>query len=158
MAKAGKLPEVPAQILAESDLDPSQGFDYQSAFSVAVSPHDSRPAEAWARQMYEAAPHPERLFVWYGWKALTARLGPFPSEDHVLGYRIRERRADLIRFSVEWRLGLHCDLVLYLDGSTATLVTFVRTPTRVAKIVWPAVVPLHEVLVPRWLERAAASL
>ncbi len=53
-------------------------------------------------------------------KALTARLGPYPSDNHVLGYRIEANEQNRICFSVEWALGLACDLVLYTAPSSAT--------------------------------------
>jgi hypothetical protein len=110
-------------------------IDYEVAFCVVADPVDRRSAEQWARAMYESPPAVERLFVWYGWKALTARLGPYPSEDHVLGYRIEANEQDYIRFSVEWALGLACDLVLYTGPSTATLASFVsRHETRTIPI------------------------
>lgn len=132
-------------------------IDYESAFSVAADPADGRSAEQWARAMYESPPTAERLIVWYGWKALTAQLGPYPSNDHVLGYRIEANERDLICFSVQWALGLACDLVLYLAPSTAVLATFVKLKRPAARIVWPMAVPVHERIVPRWLSRAARA-
>lgn len=130
-------------------------IDYESAFSVNADPVDGRSAEQWARAMYEAPPTFERLIVWYGWKTLTARLGPYPSNDHLLGYRIGVNEGDYISFSVEWALGLACELALCLGPSTAVLATFVELNRPAAKIVWPMAVPVHERIVPRWLSRAA---
>lgn len=130
-------------------------IDYQSAFSVITDPVDVRSAEQWARAMYESPPTAERLIVWYGWKTLTARLGPYPSQAHVLGYRIEANERNYIRFSVEWALGLACDLVLYLGPGAAVLATFVELKRPAARIVWPLAVPVHERIVPRWLSRAA---
>lgn len=132
-------------------------IDYESAFSVPADPVDGRSAEHWARAMYEAPPAAERLIVWYGWKTLTARLGPYPSNDHILGYRIGANEGDYISFSVEWALGLACELVLYLGPSTAVLATFVELKRPAAKIVWPMAVPVHERIVPLWLSRAARA-
>lgn len=132
-------------------------IDYESAFSVAADPADRRSAEQWARAMYESPPTAQRLFVWYGWKALTARLGPYPSDDHILGYRIEAKEPDYISFSVEWALGLACDLVLYTGPSAATLATFVELKRPAARIVWPTMVPMHERIVSRWLTRAARA-
>lgn len=97
-----------------------------------------------------------QLIVWYGWKALTARLGPYPSNDHVLGYRIEANERDYICFSVEWALGLACELVLYLGPSTAVLASFVELKRPAARIVWPMAVPVHERIVPRWLPGSAS--
>lgn len=132
-------------------------IDYEVAFCVVADPVDRRSAERWARAMYESPPAIERLFVWYGWKALTARLGPYPSKDHVLGYWIEANEQDYIRFSVEWALGLACDLVLYTGPSTATLASFVQFERPAARFVWPAVIPIHERIVRRWLRRAAQT-
>jgi hypothetical protein len=104
---------------AETFTQPCQRPAPRLEHVVEVDPVDQRSAERWARAMYESPPAVERLFVWYGWKALTARLGPYPSRDHVLGYRIEASEQNYIRFSVEWALGLACDLVLYTGPSTA---------------------------------------
>ncbi len=132
-------------------------IDYESAFSVPADPADGRSAEQWARAMYESPPTVERLFVWYGWKALTAKLGPYPSDHHVLGYRIEANERGYICFSVEWALGLACDLVLYTAPSVAALASFVEFKRPAARVVWPTVVPMHERIVPRWLSRAART-
>lgn len=130
-------------------------IDYESAFSVAADQYDHRSAEQWARAMYESPLTAQRLVVFYGWKVLTARLGPYPSADHVLGYRIQENEEGLICFSVEWALGLACDLVLYTGPGVAALASFVELKRPAGRIVWPIVAPMHERIVPRWLSRAA---
>ena len=145
---------VPDHIRRRTGID---RIDYEAAFHVGADVTDGRNAEQWARAMYESPPTVERLFVWYGWKMLTARLGPYPSDDHVLGYRIETNERDYIRFNVEWGLGLSCALVLYLDGSSATLASFAQLTRPAARIVWPLVVPFHERIVPRWLSRAALA-
>ncbi len=152
-ARAAKVP-VPEDIRSRARVS---RIDYESAFSVDADPADRRSAEQWARAMYESPATAERLFVWYGWKALTARLGPYPSDDHVLGYRIEANEQDRICFSVEWALGLACDLVLYTGPSSAALASFVELKRPAARIVWPTVVPMHERIVTRWLSRAARA-
>ncbi len=152
-ARAAKL-AVPENIRSRARVG---RIDYESAFSVAADPTDRRSAEQWVRAMYESPPTAQRLFVWYGWKALTARLGPYPSDDHVLGYRIEANERDHICFSVEWALGLACDLVLHTGPGVAALASFVELKRPAARIVWPTVAPLHERIVPRWLSRAARA-
>jgi len=152
-ARAAKL-AVPENIRSRARLS---RIDYESAFSVAADTTDRRSAEQWARTMYESPPTAERLFVWYGWKALTARLGPYPSDDHVLGYRIKANERDYICFSVEWALGLACELVLYTAPGAAGLASFVELKRPPARIVWPIVALVHERIVPRWLSRAART-
>jgi hypothetical protein len=131
--------------------------DYESAFSIGTDAGDRRSPEQWARATYESPPAADRLFVWYGWKALTARLGPYPSDDHVLGYRIEANERDYICFGVEWALGLACDLLLYIRPSEIALASFVELKRPAARVVWPTVVPIHERIVPRWLGRAARA-
>ena len=145
---------VPEHIRARAGIS---RIDYEVAFRVGADATDRRNAEQWARATYESPPTVERLFVWYGWKVLTARLGPYPSDDHILGYRIEANESDYIRFNVEWALGLSCALVLYLDGASATLASFAELTRPAARFVWPMVVPFHERIVPRWLSRAAQA-
>lgn len=152
-ARASKI-AVPEAIRARAGM---KRIDYEGAFSVTADPVDHRSAEQWARAMYEAPPTAERLFVWFGWKGCTARLGPYPSSDYVLGYRIGVNEGNYISFSVEWALGLACELALHLGPSTAVLATFVEFKRPAAKIVWPLAVPVHERIVPRWLLRAARA-
>ncbi len=132
-------------------------IDYENAFSVAADPTDRRSAEQWARTMNESPPTAQRAFIWYGWKALSARLGPYPSDDYVLGYQIKANDQDCICFSVEWALGLTCDLVLSVAPESATLGSFVELKRPAARIVWPIVALLHERIVPYWLSRAARA-
>ncbi len=145
---------VPAAIRSRATLG---RIDYESAFTVATDPCDHRSAEQWARAMYESPPTAQRVFIWYSWKALTARLGPYPSDKHILGYRIKTNDRDYICFSVTWTLGLTCDLVLAVAPETATLGSFVELNRPAARIVWPMVALLHERIVPYWLTRAARS-
>lgn len=149
-----------ARITVPEDIRSRSGLgriDYESAFSVAVDPADRRSAEQWARATYESPPALQRLFVRCGWKALGAQLGPFPSDEHVLGYRIGTNERDRICFSVRWRLGLASELVLSTGPTSATLASFVELERPAARIVWPAVVPMHERIVPYWLARAART-
>ena len=155
MAKAERLATVPRDWVKAAGA--STSVDYQSAFRSPIALDDRRDAEAWAREMYESSPSLQRLFVWWGWKALTAQLGPYPSKDHILGYQIRENRPQLVRFGVTWRIGLSCDLILCLSGSSAILVSLVQLRTRTAKAAWRLAQPIHEYLVPHWLGRAARA-
>ena len=134
-------------------------IDYAVAFCVVADPVDRRSAERWARAMYESPPAIERLFVWYGWKALTARLGPYPSKDHVLGYWIEANEQDYIRFSgrVGTRPRLQT-LVLYTGPSAATLAPCraVRATRRQVRIAGRSSRSTTRI-VRRWLRRPAQT-
>lgn len=132
-------------------------IDYQDALRIDTAQAASRSPEQWARDMFESPPTPVRLMVWYGWKALTAKLGPHPSSAHVLGYTIEEKRADCIRFSVAWALGLSCNLILRTGPSSVTFATFVQHRRRISRMVWLAVVPAHRQITRRLLTRAAGA-
>ena len=155
MAKAEKLAAVPQEWVKAAGA--STSVNYQSAFQIPITLDNNRDAEAWAREMYESSPAFERVFVWWGWKAVSAQLGPYPSKDHILGYQIRENQPELIRFSVTWRIGLSCDLILYLSKSSVTLASLVHLRTRTARAAWCLARPIHEYLVPHWLGRAARA-
>lgn len=86
---------------------------------------------------------------------LDGPAGPYPADTHILGYRILTNEPDFVRFSVRWRVGLRCELVLSTRPESVTLDLFVEFERTAAKILWRAMVPIHELSVPYWLGRAA---
>jgi len=118
---------------------------------------DARTAEQWARATFEDAPRALRAFIVAGWTAgLGLRLGPRPSPDHVLGWRIVTAAPDLITLSVQAALLGTAHIVLQLDSSRVVLASSVLYEKRGARPIWSAVQPVHHRIVPYLLGRAAS--
>jgi len=75
--------------------------DYRDAFEVPTDRTDTRTPEQWARAVFESAPRKSRWFLLLGWRGvLGLRLGPRPSSDHVLGWRIVETSPEAVRLEL----------------------------------------------------------
>jgi Protein of unknown function (DUF2867) len=130
---------------------------YAAAWEVASAEGDARSPEQWARATFEDAPRALRAFIVAGWRVgLGLRLGPRPSPDHVLGWKIVSAGTDLIGLSVQSALLGTAHLMWQLEGSRVTLASFVRYEKRGARPIWWAVQPLHHRIVPYLLGRAAS--
>jgi Protein of unknown function (DUF2867) len=131
--------------------------DYREGFEVSLSPTDTRSAEEWSRSVFEEAAPPVRWFLLVGWRAvLGLRLGPRPSPDHVLGWRIVSSEPDRIRLELRSSL-MTSTLKLVVSGSTVVLATNVHYAGSTARVLWTALGPVHRTVLPYLLGRAAAS-
>lgn len=129
---------------------------YAAAWEVTIADGDTRCAEQWARATFEDAPPALRRFILTGWIAgLRLSLGPRPSPDHILGWRIVTATPELIITSVQSALIGTAHFVLGLEGSRAILTNFVRYEKPLARPIWSAVRPLHHRIVPYLLGHAA---
>ncbi|MEV0697631.1 hypothetical protein AB0I53_06890 [Saccharopolyspora sp. NPDC050389] len=129
--------------------------DYQDAFVVDTGDEAPQDAERWIRDVFESAPAPVRAFLRIGWSMFGAQLGPAKSTAHVLGWQIGENRSDWIRLEVFWKVGLRANLVLRAQSSSVVLATFVEHQRRAARILWPALIPVHRLTLRYLLSRAA---
>jgi hypothetical protein len=114
-------------------------------------------AEQWIREAFESAPSPVRTFVRLGWLMFGAELGPYPSPNHVAGWRIGECEPGCIRLDVTWKIGLRANLVLRTDSSSVLLATFVEHRSRASRLVWPMLLPVHIPTLRYLLTRAARA-
>ena len=93
-----------------------------------------------------------------GWRlVLGLRLGPLSSPDHILGWRIVERRPDSTVCQLRsWFLNAYNTFVTD-DGHLvwSTFVFYERPP---AGLIWPLASLLHRPLVRIALRRAASTL
>ena len=146
--------ELPDGIRALDTLtDPS----YTYACEIRAQPGDSRPAEQWARGVFEGAPRPLRWFIVTGWiVGLGLRLGPRPSASHVLGWKILSSTPTTIALGVD-SFVLSAHLVVHVQDRRVVHATFVRYERRPARILWTAAAPIHRRVVPYLLRRAAAN-
>jgi hypothetical protein len=130
-------------------------YGFACAYKVAIAPGDERPAEQWARDIWEGAPTPLRWFMIVGWRyVLRLRVGPLTSPDHILGWRIAERGADEIVCRLESGF-LSADNVFQRGDDTFVWSTFVGYERRGARIIWLPVSLIHRLLVRISLRRAA---
>jgi len=131
--------------------------DYQVAFEVPTDKTDTRTPEQWARALFEHAPLPVRWFLLLGWRwVLGLRLGPRPSSDHVLGWRIAERSPDAIRLELRSSF-MTAQLILRVTSSMAVLTTHVYYTRPLARPLWAVVSLIHQQMIPYLLGRAATS-
>jgi hypothetical protein len=130
--------------------------DYRDAFEVPTDRTDTRTPEQWARAVFESAPRPLRWFLLLGWRwVLGLRLGPRPSSDHVLGWRIVETSPEAVRLELRSAF-MTAQLILRVASSTAVLTTNVYYTWRLAHPLWAAVGLIHRQMIPYLLGRAAS--
>jgi hypothetical protein len=131
--------------------------DYTDAFELRVSQPDDRSAEQWLRAGLEGSPTPvRRLILVVHRHVLRLRLGPVTAGDHVLGWRIASRAADVVRLEASGSLADAVIVGRRLDATGVQLTTALsyRRPA-LARGVWAVIGPLHRRIAPLLLERAA---
>jgi hypothetical protein len=97
-----------------------------------------------------------RWFLLLGWRGvLGLRLGPRPSSDHVLGWRIVETSPEAVRLELRSAV-MTAHLILRVASSTVVLTTNVYYTRPLAHPLWAAVGPIHRQLIPYLLGRAAS--
>ncbi len=130
-------------------------YHYTDSHEAKPPAGDDRSPEQWARATFERAPRPVRWFLLAGWRTvLGLRLGPYPSPEHVLGWRIVERAPDSITIELRSWL-MTARQVFRTEQSRVTQATLVRYERRIAAVIWPPVSILHRQIVPRCLRAAA---
>jgi hypothetical protein len=130
--------------------------DFACAYDAHIGPSDNRTAEEWARAAWEGAPAPLRWFMLVGWRVvLGLRLGPRPSPEHILGWRITTRAPDLVVCELESRMLRASNTFERIDERLvwSTFVTYTRP---IAHVIWPPVSLLHRPLVRLALRHAAS--
>jgi hypothetical protein len=82
------------------------------------------------------------------------RLGPRPSPDHVLGWRIVDSTPEAIELGIaSWQLS--GDIVVRVWEDEVHFTTFLRFERRFPiRIMWPALARVHRFFVPRLLHWA----
>ena len=129
--------------------------DFACGYEIDVAPADDRSAEQWARAAWEGAPAPLRWFIVTGWRlVLRLRLGPRPSPDHILGWKILERRADETVCQLRSSF-LNAYNTFRRVEDRLVWSTFVIYDRPIAKVIWPPVSLLHRPLVRVALRQAS---
>jgi hypothetical protein len=111
--------------------------DYLDLFTATTNEASEKPAEDWARVVLEGAPDYLRLAVLLAQRLLLGlRLGPRPSPDYILGWKIAARGDSWVRIeAASWMMT--ASLVFKVDEVGLSMATFVRYDRRVAALVWP---------------------
>ena len=131
--------------------------DYTDRFEVVIPGTDTWTAEHWLRMIFEDAPRPVRWFLLLGWRwVLGLRLGPRPSSEHILGWRIVSRKAGKARLELDSML-MKVQLTLQLSSSTATWHTNISYTHPLARPLWAAVGVIHRQVIPYLLKCAASQ-
>jgi hypothetical protein len=143
--------DVPDEILA---VDTLGNPNYSCAFELTGPLTDTRSAEDWLRGILEDAAMPMRLFILTGWvAALRLRLGPRPSPDHILGWKILSARPAEIIIGVEGAVLSAHQVVQVKDGKVVHA-TIVRYDRPVANVLWAASAPIHVRTIPYLMKHA----
>ena len=143
----------PAGIHALSTLP---AIDYVDAFTVA--PAGEYSPEQWAHAMLSRAPRPVRIKLVAGWTLLGLRLGPRPAVERILGWRVRQRTPGHLLLGAGSRLGLPAELLFRREPDGLLVATFVGQRSRLARALWPRVIPGHQRTVAALLTHAARRL
>jgi len=129
--------------------------DWHWAYDVASA--SGRPAEWWARAVFEDGPRALRWFVLFGWVVvLRLRLGPRNGDGYILGWRIESNEAGRTVLGTEAAV-LAARLVITTGAERVTHATFLRYDRRRARVVWPLIAWLHKLIIGFLMRRAAKS-
>jgi hypothetical protein len=151
-----------------SQIDPPPGvralstlpvIDYADSFTVTVTGGaGERTPEQWARAVLAGAPPRVRIKLVAGWTFLGLRLGIRPPAMRILGWRIRRSTPDVLLLGAGSRLGLPAELLFRREPDGVLFATFVRQRSRLARTVWPRVIPGHQRVVASLLAHGAQRL
>ncbi|MEE3067018.1 MAG: DUF2867 domain-containing protein [Actinomycetota bacterium] len=130
--------------------------DYTDVFEVPIRHGDARTAEQMFRDALRNEPGGGAV-LWIHRHVLRFQLHPRPSPEHLIGWQIVQSEPDEVVLAARGPL-MRGELTLRRqDGRRATLTTRVHYRRGLAaRMVWAVVAPLHRVVAPRLMQRAAA--
>ena len=148
-----EIPQMIAASFARSTAN------YAAAFALTTDTAGTKTALQWAKEVFEGAPVALRWCMTFGWRrALGLKLGPGPSDDHVLGWAVAE--GDLVAGSTELHAEsrlLRARNIVMVEPSTVTWVTLVHYSHAVARLLWAVARPIHHLTIRALLARAARA-
>jgi hypothetical protein len=143
------VPNVPGMVIGSS------GSAYHDSFHQVRSAGDQRSALDWFRAAFEGAPRPMRWVLVVGWRAvLLLRLDGGTSPLSVLGWRVTRSDDTTAQLGADSPL-MTAVLTLNLRDRDVEWTTDVSFRNRAGRILWALSGPLHRVVVPHRLRRAA---
>lgn len=130
--------------------------DYTDVFEVSLPQSDSRTAEETFRDAVGRGSG-GGVVLWIHRRILRFDLGPISSPNHLIGWTIVRSDDDELVLKARGPL-MHGELTLRRQDGRASLTTRVRYCRRLtARTVWAFVGPLHRVVAPRLMQRAARA-
>ncbi len=132
---------------------------YAAAFAVTTEAPSARTPMQWANAVFEGAPSALRWCMVFGWtRVLGLRLGPRPSDFHVLGWAIADGAVlpGSTALIAQSRF-LRASNIVTVEGSTVTWVTLVHYSSAAARPLWAIARPIHHVTIRFLLTRAART-
>lgn len=156
-ARPGAVRLQPEAAAAAARVDPAA--DYVDVFELEKSDPDGRSPEQLVRLAFSRAPAWWRPGItWAHRHVLRFHLDPGDAPDHVIGWRIAESDANVVRLEASGPLMLGTLCLAKVDPTRAQLVTALTFRRRVlSRLVWAVVGPVHRRAAPALMERAAES-
>jgi uncharacterized protein DUF2867 len=151
------LKRIAARALAGRTQIGEDAADYVDVFEVPIRPADPRSAEQTFRDVLGRSPGAlGAVVLWVHRHVLGFRLGPATSPGHLIGWSIVRSDADEVVLAANGPL-MHGELDLRLqDGRRAVLTTRLHYRHRIAaRAVWIVIGPVHRVIAPQLMKRAA---
>jgi Protein of unknown function (DUF2867) len=146
--------EVPQGVAA---IDAVVAPGYSKAWELPSLDAHALTPEQWVRRTWEDASRFLRWFLPIGWAGiLRLRLGPRPSPDHILGWRISACDSGSITVEARSRL-LTAHNIVVVNESSIVWVTLVRYDKRIGGLVWAVIAPTHRLLLSYALKRAGQT-
>ena len=131
------------------------GYDYADAFEIELAELEARSPEQLFRAALDNASWVQRWVPIVHRHLLRFRLGPHPSSEHILGWRIVNSGGDVIQLQADGPL-IRGVIVGRRMGRSAVFTTFVFYVRRLpARVIWAVTGPLHRRIAPYLLERGA---
>ena len=146
--------DAPAPIRAVAAMPDA---DYVDVSVLRVDDADNWSPDEWARAVLESAPAARR-FAFIPWRVLLGlRLGPWPSPDHVHGWRVAARGDDWVRIeAASWLMTCHA--VARVEQHRVEVALLVRYDHPLAALWWPAISVAHRLAMPVILRQGAHAL
>lgn len=147
------LKRVAAAVLTERPS--ATAADYTDIFEATIQPGDTRSAEQMFRDALGRGSDGGAV-RWIHRHVLRFNLAPHPSPDHLIGWSVARSDHDEIVLRTSGPL-MRGELALRRqDGLRATLTTRVHYHRKTAaRTVWAVVAPVHRVIAPQLVQRAA---
>jgi hypothetical protein len=151
LVRAEDIPAPIREVAAMPDAD------YVDVSVLPVDDADSWSPDEWARAILESSPSARR-FAFIPWQVLLGlRLGPWPSPDHVHGWRIADRGDDWVRIEASSWL-MTCHAVARVEEERVTVALLVHYDNPIAALWWPPLSVVHRQAMPVILRQGAHAL
>lgn len=142
---------VPPDARTRSGLD---RIDYENAVFADLGPETGRTAEQWARAILEGVPANEQQARMDAFRGLGLQLGPFPSDDHVLGWPVVHNTPDTTLVGAASTRGLHAELLVQVRPDGLLFAYFNQQDTDEVRTLWASIDQMHGPIMQQMLEQA----